>query len=62
MLIFKGMQFHAQLADAMQAPTEFRLLNNSGPITVGRPEDREKKGLSTFLNVSVIAVNESIRQ
>ena len=47
-----GMQFHAQLADAMAAPTEFRLLNNAAPIVVGRPEDKEKKGLCTFLNVS----------
>ena len=47
------MQFHAQLADAIQAPTEFRLLNNGSPITVGRPEDREKKGLSSLFTVSI---------
>lgn len=32
--------FHAELAEAMEAPTEFRLLNGSDPIIVGLSSDR----------------------
>jgi hypothetical protein len=34
-----AMRFHAGLAQAACAPTEFRFLNGSAPIMVGRPDD-----------------------
>lgn len=34
-----SLRFHAGLADALNAPTEFRLLNGAPPIVVGRGND-----------------------
>lgn len=38
----EAMMFHAQLAEVGRAPSEFRLLNNAEPITVGRGDDGGK--------------------
>jgi len=35
----EGLKFHAKLAHAASAPTEFRLLNNGMPVRVGIPSD-----------------------
>jgi hypothetical protein len=34
------MKFHAQVAELAHAPTEFRLLNNSAPVVIGRGDDQ----------------------
>jgi hypothetical protein len=46
-----SLKFHAQLAHAAQAPTEFRLLNNCEPIMVGMAEDRDDSALQAALAV-----------
>jgi hypothetical protein len=46
-----SLKFHAELAHASKAPTEFRLLNNSEPILVGMPKDLDGKALEAALNV-----------
>jgi len=46
-----SLKFHAQLAHAAKAPTEFRLLNNCDPIMVGDPQDVDATGLSMALQV-----------
>ena len=46
-----SLKFHAQLAHAAKAPTEFRLLNNCDPIMVGDPLDVEGDGLHVALQV-----------
>jgi hypothetical protein len=33
------MKFHAQVAELAHAPTEFRLLNGSAPVVIGRGDD-----------------------
>lgn len=48
-----SLKFHAQLAHAAQAPTEFRLLNHCDPIMVGLAEDTEGKALEEALTVSL---------
>jgi len=35
----QSIEFHAELADILQAPTEFRLLNGSAPINIGHMQD-----------------------
>jgi hypothetical protein len=37
------LKFHAELAEATKAPTEFRLLNGSDPVVVGMGEIILKK-------------------
>jgi hypothetical protein len=34
-----AMKFHAQVAELAHAPTEFRLLNGSAPVVIGRGDD-----------------------
>eukprot|EP01034_Spumella_vulgaris_P022261 gene22261-28374_t len=46
-----SLKFHAELAHASKAPTEFRLLNNSEPILVGMPKDVDGKALEAALNI-----------
>jgi hypothetical protein len=46
-----SLKFHAQLAHAAQAPTEFRLLNNCEPIMVGLPGEGAEDALQTALTV-----------
>lgn len=48
-----SLKFHAQLAHAAKAPTEFRLLNNCEPILVGTAADKEGTALQTALTVSI---------
>lgn len=45
-----SMQFHANLAHAAKAPTEFRLLNNAEPVLVGLRDD-EGEGLSIAMRI-----------
>mmetsp|Transcript_30799 Transcript_30799/g.51527 ORF Transcript_30799/g.51527 Transcript_30799/m.51527 type:complete len:284 (-) Transcript_30799:1-852(-) len=45
------LKFHAKLAHAAQAPTEFRFLNNCEPIMVGAEDDKDGIGLTAALNV-----------
>lgn len=47
-----SLKFHAELAQAAQAPTEFRLLNNCEPIMVGSAQDSDGVGLQAALTVS----------
>ena len=51
-----SLKFHAELAQAAQAPTEFRLLNNCEPIMVGLATDIEGEALQTALTVSKFSV------
>jgi hypothetical protein len=45
------MKFHAEVAALAGAPTEFRLLNGSAPIVIGRGEDTGSLSLlNTLLN------------
>jgi hypothetical protein len=46
-----SLKFHAELAQAALAPTEFRLLNNCEPIMVGAPDDVDGVGLQAALTV-----------
>lgn len=46
-----SLKFHAQLAHAAQAPTEFRLLNHCDPIMVGLADDTEGKALEEAVTV-----------
>ncbi len=48
-----SLKFHAQLAHAAKAPTEFRLLNNCEPILVGTAADKDGTALQTALTVSI---------
>lgn len=50
-----SLKFHAELAHAAQAPTEFRLLNNCEPIMVGLSDDRDGAALQAALTVSIIS-------
>jgi hypothetical protein len=45
----EALKFHASLAKAACAPTEFRLLNGSAPITVGTPDTMEETRYSTLM-------------
>jgi hypothetical protein len=47
-----SLKFHAELAQAAQAPTEFRLLNNCEPIMVGLADDKDGAALQAALTVS----------
>jgi hypothetical protein len=49
-----SLKFHAELAQAAQAPTEFRLLNNCEPIMVGLAEDKDGAALQAALTVSAL--------
>lgn len=48
------MKFHAQVAELAHAPTEFRLLNGSAPIVIGRGDDNGQNLalLNTLFNQS----------
>eukprot|EP01032_Pedospumella_encystans_P028501 gene28501-32189_t len=46
-----SLKFHAQLAHAAQAPTEFRLLNHCDPIMVGLADDTEGKSLEEAVTI-----------
>jgi len=48
--LIEGLKFHAQLANAAKAVTEFRFLNGSGPILVGQAND-SGVGISTAMTV-----------
>jgi hypothetical protein len=49
------MKFHAQVAELAQAPTEFRLLNGSSPIVIGRGDDNGQN--LTLLNALLSQVS-----
>jgi hypothetical protein len=44
--------FLAELANAVGAPTEVRLLNNADPVMVGRPGDKDAGSLRKITSVS----------
>jgi hypothetical protein len=46
------LKFHAELAHAAKAPTQFRFLNNCEPIMVGTDDDLEGDALAAALMVS----------
>lgn len=53
-----SLKFHAELAHAAKAPTEFRLLNNCEPIMVGSPGDIGGDGLHAALSVTTYIICE----
>jgi len=47
----EGLRFHAGLAHAAHAPTEFRLLNGAQPIRLGTTGPEEEGNLSVFMGI-----------